>query len=271
MTIAVGLLCKEGVLLCADTEHVSWQTKDHESKIHSVTFPGGRSVFAYAGNDRFAISAIQKCAKRLKVAARLKKFDPQSEIEAVLDKEYRRNVLSHPSQDSDISLHYEFLVAVWHGNQSKLFITSLTAMDEVHGFDCIGMGEPLARHLIRPEYSVAMPYCNALPLAAYALALVKDSVRDLSVFTLLGNDGTESTTTSEPVCEWNLCSQVERYAKWYDFLTKSEPEVKNIDARNPSAVTCFNPDGAALRPPKQYRSSAQQDQSAHSEMDRGGD
>ena len=223
MTIAAGLLCQEGVLVCADTEHVAWETKSQECKIHSLVFPGGRAVFAYAGNDRFAVSAIQKCEKRLK-AARSKTFDPQVEIESVLDKEYRRNVLSHPSQASDGNLHYQFLIAIWVEKlQARLFITSETAMTEVHGFECIGMGEPLARQLIRPAYSTSMPYCKALPLAAYALSLVKDNVKDcdgISVFTLLGHDGTESLTTSEPLNEWSLCTQVERYAKGYDFLTK---------------------------------------------------
>ena len=59
MTVAAGLLCKEGVLLCADTLQLDWETKSQECKIHSFDFPGGKVAFAYAGNSRFSISAVQ--------------------------------------------------------------------------------------------------------------------------------------------------------------------------------------------------------------------
>src|SRR5689334_18082767 len=87
MTIAAGFVCRDSVLLCADTEYRGWATKSHHAKIGSFDCPGGQVAFALAGNTAFAWSAIQKLKKRLEAT-------PPSETitiaERVLEKEYRR-------------------------------------------------------------------------------------------------------------------------------------------------------------------------------------
>jgi hypothetical protein len=65
VTIAAGFACLDGVMLCADTEVSTWQSKTHESKLDFVEFNGGKAIFAYAGHVRFAKCAIQKCKRRL--------------------------------------------------------------------------------------------------------------------------------------------------------------------------------------------------------------
>ena len=94
MTIAAGFVCKDGVILCADTEHTGWPSKFHESKLDHFEIPAGKIAFALAGNRSFAWCAIQKCRERLRSVA------PQSvanELEQILETEYRRNVFGHPS------------------------------------------------------------------------------------------------------------------------------------------------------------------------------
>jgi hypothetical protein len=225
MTIAAGLLCKEGVLLCTDTEVTDWETKSQESKMYMFDFPGGKVCFAYAGNTRFAFSAIQKCEKKLRAqkSAKKAKGDPYDEIEEILDGEYRRNVLRHPSQSTDISLHYWLLMALWiEGNGSKLYVSSQTALNESTDFECEGSGKQLARHLLRPWFRGRMPYSEALCQAAYALTHVKDTVQycdGLSVFRFIDHDGNVSFTTSQEGFA-STCGEIERYAKGYDMLTK---------------------------------------------------
>jgi len=220
MTIAAGLLCKEGVLLCADTELTDWETKSQGSKIRQTEFPGGKAVFAFAGNVRFAVATLQKFERALKEKHPKKLFDPLVVMEDVLEREYRRHVLKHPDSSTNTDLHYSVLIALWTpGGKVRLFISSYTVISEVFDYEMMGIGEPLARHLVRPVHYKEMPYAEALPLATYALRLVKDSIKDcdgLSVFSLLGNDGTISTVTS---MHPGPCLQVERYAKGYDFLT----------------------------------------------------
>ena len=62
-------------------------------KLEVFDCPGGQVAFALAGNSAFAWSAIQK------LKARLEATPPGETItiaERVLEKEYRRHVLSHP-------------------------------------------------------------------------------------------------------------------------------------------------------------------------------
>jgi hypothetical protein len=224
MTIAAGLLCNEGVLICADTEETSWIMKSHASKIRHFEFPGGAAAFAYAGNTRFASSAIRKCQTRLIGLSKRssgKPVDPISEIEGILDREYRRNVLSHPGYATDSSLYYQLLIALWvEGCETKLYVADQTALDEIPTFECIGIGESLARHLIASGHSGGMEYNRALPLAAYTLALVKDQVKDcdgMSIFVFVGNDGKIGTVTS---LHDGPCVQLERYARSYDSLCR---------------------------------------------------
>ena len=218
MTIAAGLLCREGVLLAADTEHTSWQTKSHASKIEIIPFQDGKVGLAGAGNTAFVSSAIRKFRDAL---TRTKTTDPLAIIESVHEKEYRRNVLKHPNHATEQDLHYWFLIGLWRGDKTKLYVTSLTAVADVAGFDCIGVGEPLASHIIGPAYSTGMQYSEALPIVAYALAHVKEHVRECGGVTtvrFIANDGSEGAVFSEPGS--SVCSEVERYAKGYDFLTK---------------------------------------------------
>jgi hypothetical protein len=223
VTIAAGLLCREGVLLCTDTEVTDWESKTQESKMRYFDFPGGRVCFAYAGNTRFAFSAIEKCEKRLNRKTK-QPIDPYNEIESVLDKEYRRNVLSHPSQDKDHTLHYWLLIALWlDGAGTKLYVSSLTALNEVKEFECEGSGKQLAKHILKSAFYGKMAYSEALCLAAYAISLVKDTVQycdGIGVFRFLSHNGAIATTTSQAGLGGGVCAQVERYAMGYEFLTR---------------------------------------------------
>ena len=208
-------MCKEGVLLCADTEHTGWSSKFHGSKLEHFEIPGGKIAFAFAAaNSHLAWSAIQKCRDRLQAVA---PKDPIVELEQVLDAEYRRHVLSHPSY-SDVA--YQLLVAVCTPpERAALYVTSETCLRRVDDFECIGIGQELASFIIRPTFLRFMPQQKALSLAAYALVAVKESIRGcggMSIYLLLENDGRVGTLTS---LHQGKCEQLEEYSRTYDFVT----------------------------------------------------
>ena len=189
-------MCKEGVLLCADTEHTGWSSKFHGSKLEHFEIPGGKIAFAFAAaNSHLAWSAIQKCRDRLQAVA---PKDPIVELEQVLDAEYRRHVLSHPSY-SDVA--YQLLVAVCTPpERAALYVTSETCLRRVDDFECIGIGQELASFIIRPTFLRFMPQQKALSLAAYALVAVKESIRGcggMSIYLLLENDGRVGTLSHD--------------------------------------------------------------------------
>jgi hypothetical protein len=192
--------------------------KLHGSKVGHFEFAGGRIGFAYAGNTRFAFSAIQKLQKRLQA---VQAKDALAVIEKVLDAEYRRNVLSHPDHATDASIPYSLLLAIWSPTDgTRLYVTAQTAIQEVNEYECIGVGDYLGHYLMRQAFSGGMLQRDALALAAYALAGIKDYVSGcggMSVYVLLQNDGRVSVLTS---LHDGVCSQLQKYAKTYDFITR---------------------------------------------------
>jgi hypothetical protein len=131
MSIAAGFLHGGGVLLCADTEHSTSDMKIHAPKIGYFECPLGKVGYAYAGNAALALACIQKCQRRLQSVAPDEAF---SELERTLDKEYRRNVFSHPNLVYEPTLHYQFLIAIQSALQPlTLYVTDKTTIPHIIG------------------------------------------------------------------------------------------------------------------------------------------
>ncbi len=214
MTIAVGVLCQDGVLLCADTEHTGWTSKSHDSKLEDFEVKNGKVCFALSGNSSLAWSAIEKCKRHLHGQPSNNLLD---NIEDILDKEYRRNVLSHPDYSN---LDYQFLIALWRENDGiELYSTTMTALRRVRGFECIGIGAELASYLIRPGYN--SPFLkDAVALTAYVLACVKENISGcggMSVYRMIRKDGEIGTLTN---IHDGPCRDVEEYARVHDFSVR---------------------------------------------------
>jgi len=213
MTIAAGFVCSDGILLCADTEHTGWTSKSHHSKVDHFEVPGGKVCFALAGSSALAWSAIQKCKKQLQAE---QSDDLASDIEVILDAEYRRNVLTHPNY---ASLDYSLLVGLWTERGSQLYCTTATALREIKDFECIGIGGELAQFIVRqglPSLSLR----EAVALAAYTLAGVKEGITGcggMSVYLLLRNDGSTGVLTSQ---HEGATKNLEKNARLFDFTVR---------------------------------------------------
>jgi 20S proteasome alpha/beta subunit len=190
MTIAAGMLYNGGVLLCADTQFETSTAKSQDPKVGSFEFPSGKVAYAMAGNGPFAKAAIQKCNRRLQ---RPITNSIEEALESVHEKEYRRHVLQHPSHAYDVTLHYWLLLAVWvQGHSPILYSTSGTAMLEVDGEECLGVGQDIAQYIIKPSYYQRMSEGEALILSTHALACAKrfaPSCGGPSQVLLMRNDG----------------------------------------------------------------------------------
>jgi hypothetical protein len=161
-------------------------------KMRSFSCAGGSFLMAYAGNMAFGLSVIQKCERKLATV------DPKNtfaELERILDKEYRRNVLSHPGCTTDSSLPYQLLIAMLPtgGDRTELYVTEQTTIRRVVSYECIGIGESLAHYLISQSHISSSPERDVVTLATLALASVKGHVPGcggISHFGCLRNDGT---------------------------------------------------------------------------------
>jgi hypothetical protein len=151
-TIAAGFCYQSGVLLCADTLHEGWTYKIHETKIRNFAYDGGRVAFTFAGQTDLAITAIQKCQQSLESTKPLS-GDVIVDIEKILDRAYRKSVLSHPDH---ASLHYYLLIAVQPlGGDAVLYRTNRTSIRKLDSYGCIGIGDALTHALIRHLFTIA--------------------------------------------------------------------------------------------------------------------
>lgn len=236
MTIAAGFLYSDGVMLCADTELTQWAATLHASKITLFSCPGGNVAMAYAGNANLATTAIQKCARRLQeVSAK----EALPEIERLLDKQYRKAVLSHPNHASDSNLAYSMLISLCSPDgELSLYATDQTTVRLIETYECIGIGESLAHYLVRASFRSDMGERQALNLAAFMLACVKDSVPNcggLSQFVVLRKDRTVQNIFAGSNVSLNANTEwIDRHSKGFDefarrvLLSIANPEITEI-------------------------------------------
>jgi len=218
MTIAAGFIHREGVLLCADTEHTGWTWKVQGAKLGHLEYRGGKVGWGYAGNTGFALSAIQECARQLEG---IEAVDALPRIRKVLWREYKRNVLDHPDHATDASLHYNLLICLWStGEMPRLYVTTQTALREVDAYDCIGIGESIAHFLIRPSFIAGLSERGALNLATHVLAGAKDYVPGCggaSYFISIRNDGLIKEYDS---IRTGHCRRLEAYSNLYEIKAR---------------------------------------------------
>lgn len=97
-TTIAGFVYKDGILLCSDTQQEGGAIKIHASKIGLFECLAGKFAFAFAGNVRFAISAIQQCRQALH---EVEADAAVSTLRDVLEREYQRVVYQHPDNEKD--------------------------------------------------------------------------------------------------------------------------------------------------------------------------
>jgi 20S proteasome alpha/beta subunit len=176
MTIAVGLLCDEGVLLCADTEQTSY-LKTIGTKLFDIEADVGKVSFALSGDVHMAVSAIQDCEHRLKRISDLKTSISEV-VERLLANYYAGHVLKLPKDERNAA-DYSFVVGTWSATEgARLHVTHKTAMHpSVIGSECVGAGCDLGQYLIRPYYfGPATKLADALLAAVSAVGRVKENV-----------------------------------------------------------------------------------------------
>lgn len=168
MTMALGLPCREGLLICAD-EEVSARGGDkyYEERISCVDLFGSAFVSSYGGSSDLWREAMEKIARKL------------SELQG-------------PDEDGDVCVTphaiYETSDEVFAGmgrppnlqmligvggvfNSPELFVFDQGAMHRATGMTCVGVGESsLIRYLAENLYSTSMTLEAAKNLGIYLIS-----------------------------------------------------------------------------------------------------
>lgn len=215
MTIAAGFVHRDGVLLCADTEHTSSTLKLHAAKVRHFEAKCGRIGVAYSGDATIAVTVIQGLEHKLKT---LNVKNPLPVIRRVVDREYRRLVYTHPHFGYLHGPDFNLVLAVQPAGQAvSLHATRGVAVEDIRTYCCLGAGETFGRQLIQPTFTLKPAPSEVLLYAIRMLALVKEHVPDCggdSMYLDLRHDGTIHQHYSDPLLE-----KIEGWIRTYQLVS----------------------------------------------------
>jgi 20S proteasome alpha/beta subunit len=168
MTIAVGLPCREGLLICAD-EEVSARGADkyYEERISCLDLFGSALVSSYGGSSDLWKEALEKISRKL-----LELQGPEEEGDVCVTPQAIYDTADEVFTAMGRPSNLQMLIGVGGVfNTPELFVFDQGAMHRAAGISCVGAGESsLVRYLAENLYSSSMTLEAAKNLGIYLIA-----------------------------------------------------------------------------------------------------
>jgi len=173
VTLAAGLLCSGGIILCADSEFTQGVLKTQGQKILTHRREGLSLAFTGAGDWDYVEMTFQKIVRKFEEQddpLELNQFEAQDLVEQILLEVYDKNI-SPVKEEVD----FGWLAAIRTPDEDLGLLKSFRSCSLVRskGFECTGMGEILAKYLSDILYAPNMSLNQGVFLAAYILRLTK--------------------------------------------------------------------------------------------------
>ena len=168
MTIALGLPCSEGLLICAD-EEVSARGGDkyYEERIACVDLFGSALVSSYGGSSDLWKEAVEKISRRL-----LELQGPEEEGDVCVTPQAIYDTADEVFAGMGRPSNLQMLMGVGGVfNTPELFVFDQGAMHRAGAITCVGAGESsLVRYLAENLYSPSMTLEAAKNLGIYLIS-----------------------------------------------------------------------------------------------------
>ena len=168
MTIALGLPCREGLLICAD-EEVSAKGGDkyYEERISCVDLFGSALVSSYGGSSDLWKEAIEKISRKL-----LELQGPEEEGDVCVIPQAIYETADEVFAGMGRPSNLQMLIGVGGVFDSpELFVFDQGAMRRATGMTCVGASESsLIRYLAENLYSRSMTLEAAKNLGIYLIS-----------------------------------------------------------------------------------------------------
>jgi 20S proteasome alpha/beta subunit len=189
MSVAAAFEFDGGVMLCADTK-LTAAIKMTDSKLFSRFYADGQcvTVFAVSASDfDLAKAAVRECEEDIEHInyATADVVSIRKSIQSSLARFYKTHIFpTSPTPESRAQL--DFLIGIWIGSKTGLYVSDGTVLTGVNGYECIGNGSYLSKYLIKqalgkPRYSESdRPTMEEVGLVA-AFALESTIEHDESV------------------------------------------------------------------------------------------
>jgi 20S proteasome alpha/beta subunit len=193
MTIAAGFPCKNGLVLCADTqETVSGYVKTDTGKIRVLSTPRHHIVFTGAGDSDLIDTAIDEMSD----AVRAENPEGLTRVAAVLKKTmlrvFEESVKPYAAFPLDDRPSITLLVGIQSAAATVLYKASGTSFRLLQNAECIGYGLALGKSLTKQIFKEDMTVEHAGLTAVYVLQQAKrwvDGCGGNSDIVVLSNDG----------------------------------------------------------------------------------
>jgi 20S proteasome alpha/beta subunit len=168
MTIAIGLPCREGLLICADEEVLAkGGDKYYEERISCTDLFGSALVSSYGGSSELWKEAIEKISRKL-----LELQGPEEEGDVCVIHQAIYDSADEVFAGMGRPSNLQMLMGVGGVfNPPELFVFDQGAMHRAAGITCVGAGESsLIRYLAENLYSPSMSLEAAKNLGIYIIS-----------------------------------------------------------------------------------------------------
>jgi 20S proteasome alpha/beta subunit len=184
MTIGIGFLCHDGIVLATDTQYTRGVYKGHGPKIFPLFAPPDRSdlVAVIAGAGRVAY--MQRCAEKIKGALATSSNPTQKDLQGIIENEllafYQRYIYPSPNPDRSA---FELIIGAWTGadkayslfKTEDIVVTSVASPGK-SSYCTIGSGFSVADYALGLTYDESKSVADATFLAAFCVKAAKDYV-----------------------------------------------------------------------------------------------
>jgi hypothetical protein len=186
MTIALGILASDGIVVAADTEESSGYLKNETTKILNVIGPkdilGGSCVISGAGDSGYVSSSMFELADVFLDNKTLRGKVLQQTFEDSIKKFHDDHIIPFAAYPTEDRPAIELLIAHNRVNNPTLLISEKSAVIHKSPYAAVGCGSIFAEILLYRLWRYADTKMTEM-LAAYILFMVKESIQGCGKYT----------------------------------------------------------------------------------------
>lgn len=175
MTIALGILCADGIVLCADSQETLTFSKVNRPKVFELktSHEGVKVVLAGAGDGVFLDALKDKIESALALAEpeiESVRLEVESTVAGYCEKIW--SIYGHARDKPDAQM----LVGIRAPDGLMLLHCDGPKVRRVPDYESIGFGGDFSTYHLKNLITPGMPMAEACPVAVHVLELVKDNV-----------------------------------------------------------------------------------------------
>jgi hypothetical protein len=186
MTIALGILADDGVVLAADTEESTGYLKNETTKILNVL--GGKdvlkgsAVISGAGDSGYVSAAMVGLADVFLDNKTLHSKELQEAFESYLRESYKDHIIPFSSYPQGERPAIEMIIAHNRDGAQRLLISEKSVVLKKHPYAAIGVGGIFAEIMLNRLWRFAEAKMTQV-LAAYVVFMVKETIQGCGKYT----------------------------------------------------------------------------------------